>query len=138
MDQGYEALMKNNTWVLVPYKVGMNVVDNKWVFKVKRNLGGTIQRYKDQLVTKGFQQTPRVDYFETFILEVKASTIQVVLTLPVTNNRDIQQLNVNNTFLNGELQEEVYMHQPVGYINPFKVEFVCKLTKALYGLKQAP
>lgn len=56
MDQGYEALMKNNTWVLVPYKVGMNIVDNKWVFKVKRNLDGTIQRYKAQLVTKGFQQ----------------------------------------------------------------------------------
>ena len=130
--------MKNNTWVLVPYEVGMNIVDNKQVFKVKRNSDGTIQRYKAQLVTKGFQQTPRVDYFETFSLEVKASTIQVVLTLAVTKNRDIQQLNVNNTFLNGELQEEVYMHQPVGYINPFKVEFVCKLKKALYGLKQAP
>ena len=95
--------MKNNTWVLLPYKVAMNIVDNKWVFRVKRNSDGTIQRYKAQLVAMGFWQTPGVYYFETFIPVVKASTIRVVLTLVVTNNWDIQLLDVNNAFLNGEL-----------------------------------
>ena len=98
----YKALMNNNTWSLVPYQKGMHVVGNKWVFRVKYKPNGTIQRHKACLVSKGFQQTPDIDYFETFSLIVKPSTIRVILSLVVSRAWDIKQVYVNNVFLNGD------------------------------------
>ena len=97
-----------------------------------------MDKYKARLVAKGFQQTPGVDFFETFSSVVKASTIRIIFTLAVSRGWDIQQIDINNAFLNGDLHEEVFMSQPDGFVDQAKPTYACKLHKALYGLKQAP
>lgn len=79
------ALQRNNTWRLVPAPPSQNIIGNKWIFRIKRNANGDIQRYKARLVAKGFHQTPGVDFFETFSPVVKATTIRVILSLAVTH-----------------------------------------------------
>lgn len=97
-----------------------------------------MERLKAQLVAKSFHQTPGLDFHETFNLVVKPITIKIILTLASHFGWDIQQLDINNAFLNGELCETVFMSQPEGYAHPFFPTHVSKLNKALYGLKQAP
>ncbi|XP_031280161.1 uncharacterized protein LOC116138588 [Pistacia vera] len=137
MQLEFDALMKNITWILVPRTSDMHVVGNKWVSQTKFHADGSLQKYKARLVAKGFQQTPGLDYFETFSPVVKPSTIRIILTLVVTNGWDIQQVDVNNAFLNGTLNEVVYMQQPDGFENSAVPSYVYKLNNALYSLKQA-
>ena len=138
MQDEYEALQKNETWVLVPKESGGKIVGNKWVFKVKYNPDGSISKYKARLVAKGFHQTQGVDFFETFSPVVKQCTIRVILSLVVMHNWTVRQLDVNNAFLHGILTENVFIYQPEGFVHPQFPSHVCQLTKALYGLKQAP
>ena len=138
MQAEFSALLLNNTWELVPPHPDQKIVHSKWIFRIKYKADGTLDKYKARLVAKGFQQTPGVDYFETFSLVVKHATIKIIFTLAVTHNWDIQHIDVNNAFLNGDLEETVFMAQPEGFVDPQKPHFVCKLHKALYGLKQAP
>jgi hypothetical protein len=138
MDAEFDALMKNNMWRLVPPQKGMNIIDSKWVYKIKRRADGSLDRYKSHLVAKGFKQQYGVDYEETFSPVVTAATIRVILSLAVSNGWMIRQLDVHNAFLHGFLEEDVYMHQPPGYEDKKLSHHVCKLDKALYGLKQAP
>ena len=133
----YAALLKNHTWDLVPLPSNRKAVGCKWVFRIKENADGSINKYKARLVAKGFHQVHGFDFHETFSPVVKPITIRLIITLALTNNWELFQLDVNNVFLNGLLEETVYMVQPPG----FEVEdksLVCKLNKALYGLKQAP
>lgn len=97
-----------------------------------------IQKYKAKLVAKGFQQTPSLDYSEMFSLVVKSSIIRVIFTLVVQFHWDIQQIDINNAFLNDDLQEVVFMKQLKGFTDSNHPHHVCKLQKALYGLNQAP
>ena len=90
------------------------------------------------MVAKGFQQTVGLDYDETFNLVVKSSTVRIVLSIAVHLNWEVRQLNINNALLNDNLKENVFMHQPEGYIDSTKPGHICKLNKAIYGLKQAP
>ena len=138
MDEEFSALIRNHTWDLVRYSPQYNIVGNKWVFKLKLNPKRGVERYKARLVAKGFHETPDIYFKETFSLVVKVATIRMVLTMVVSRNWDIRQLDVNNAFLNGTLEEEVYMAQPEGYVDDSKPNHVCKLNRALYGLKQAP
>ncbi|KAH9671623.1 retrovirus-related pol polyprotein from transposon RE1 [Citrus sinensis] len=138
MKDEYDALMKNNTWILVPNTSEQKVVDNKWVFRVKYNTDGSVAKHKARLVAKGFQQVAGVDYFKTFSPVVKPATVRVVLSLAAMNGWKIRQVDINNAFLNGDLVEDVFMKQPEGFINVHKPGHICKLNKALYGLKQAP
>ena len=138
MDADYQALIHNHTWDLVPFFDDMNVVQCKWVFRIKFKVDGSLDKYKARLVAKGFQQTLGVDLFETFSLVIKASTIHIVFTLAVSKGWNIQQIDVNNAFLNGELHEDVFMTQSEGFLDANKPHHVCKLHKALYGLKRAP
>ena len=138
MDAEYTTLVKNHTWDLVPSSDAMRIVNCKWVFHTKLKVIGSLDKYKARLVAKGFQQTPIVDFFETFSPFVKVSTIRIVFTIAVSQGWNIQQIDINNAFLNGDLQEEVFMSQPEGFVNPTKPNHVCRLRKALYGLKQAP
>jgi histone deacetylase 1/2 len=115
MDDEFSALMRNNTWHLVPATHGRNVIDCKWVCKVKRKADGTIDRYKARLVAKGFKQRYGIDYEDTFSPVVKVATIRLVLALAISRNWKLRQLDVKNAFLHGVLEEEVYMRQPPGY-----------------------
>ncbi|KAH9751748.1 retrovirus-related pol polyprotein from transposon RE1 [Citrus sinensis] len=118
MQDEYEALQKNETWVLVPKESAGKIVGNKWVFRVKYNPDGSISKYKARLVAKGFHQTQGVDFFETFSPVVKQCTIRVILSLAVMHNWTVRQLDVNNAFLHGILTENVFMHQPEGFVHP--------------------
>jgi hypothetical protein len=137
MDDEFGALQKNRTWHLVLAKSGANVIDCKWVYKIKRKSDGTMDRYKARLVTKGFKQRYGIDYEDTFNPLVKAATIRLILSLAVSNGWSLRQLDVQNAFLHGVMEEEVYMRQPPGYESSEHPNFVCKLDNAIYGLKQA-
>lgn len=138
MQNEFQALMSNNTWTLVPNQNQENIIDCKWFFKTKYKANGSIERRKARLVAKGFQQTPGLDYEETFSPLVKASTIRIILSIAVHSNWKIKQLDINNAFLNGSLKETVFMHQPMGFVDSTKPNHICKLSKAIYGLEQAP
>jgi histone deacetylase 1/2 len=138
MDAEFSTLMKNKTWHLVPPPRGKNIIDSKWVWKIKRKSDGTIDRYKGRLVEKGYKQHYGIDYEDTFSPVVKAATIRLILSIAVSKGSSLRQLDVQNAFLHGVLEEEVYMRQPPRYEDKAKPGYVCKLDKSLYGLKQAP
>jgi histone deacetylase 1/2 len=138
MDVEYMALMRNKTWHLVPPEKGRNLIDSKWVYKIKRKSDGSLDRYKARLVAKGFKQRYGIDYEDTFSPVVKPATIRIVLSIAVSRGWSLRQLDVQNAFLHGVPEEEVYMKQPPGYEDQSLPNYVCKLDKALYGLKQAP
>lgn len=134
----FDALRRNKTWHLVPLVKGRNVIGCKWVYKIKRRSDEKIERYKAWLVAKGFKQRYGIDYEDTFSPVVKAATIRLVLSLVLSKNWYLRQLDVTNAFLHSYLEEEVYIKQPPGYEDKIKPHYLCKLNKALYGLKQAP
>jgi hypothetical protein len=138
MDNEFGALLKNQTWHLVPPKSGANVIDCKWVYKIKKKSDGSIDRYKAWLVAKGFKQRYGIDYEDTFSPVVKATTIQIVLSIAISKGWSLRQLDVQNAFLHGVLEEEVYIKQPPGYEDKQYPNYVYRLDKAIYGLKQAP
>lgn len=130
--------MKNKTWSLVPLPKHKSIVGNKWIYRLKRNPDGTIQKCKGNTCYKGYTLQQRFDFNETFSSVVKPTSISVISTIVLHMKGDIRQLDMNNAFLNGELQKEVYMEQPRGFTQPNKSEIVCKLHKAIDGSKQAP
>ncbi|WVZ49109.1 hypothetical protein U9M48_000490 [Paspalum notatum var. saurae] len=139
MDVEYSALMRNHTWELVPPKKGINLIDSRWVFKVKKKADGSVERLKARLVAKGYKQRYGVDYLDTFCPVVKTTTIRVILSLAISRGWSMRQIDIQNAFLHGVLEEEVYMKQPPGYCDPDRPsDYICRLKKALYGLKQAP
>jgi hypothetical protein len=138
MDVEFDALQKNGTWHLVPPKLGSNVIDCIWVYKVKKNADGSIDRYKTRLVAKRFKQWYIIDYEDTFNPIVKAATIWLILSVAISKCWSLRHLDVQSVLLHGVLEEEVYMRQPLGYEDKETPHFVCKFDKAIYDLKQAP
>jgi hypothetical protein len=138
MEEEFSALQSNNTWDLVPRPPSRNVVSGKWIFKHKFNADGSLERYKARWVLRGFSQRPGIDFDETFSPVVKPATVRTVLTLALTRNWPIHQLDVKNAFLHGTLSETVYCSQPSGFADAAHPDFVCRLNRSLYGLKQAP
>ena len=134
MSEELAALDLQGTWELVPLPSHTVPITSKWVFKIKTKSDGSIERYKARLVARGFQQTPGLDYEETFALAV--TTVRTLLAVAASSSWAISQMDVKNAFLHGDLNEEVYMHPPPGVDAPSG--YVCRLRRALYGLKQAP
>jgi hypothetical protein len=132
MNEEYKALMENKTWHLVPPSSNKNLIDCKWVYRIKRKADGMIDRYEARLVEKGFKQRYGIDYEDTFSPVVKIATIRIVLALSVPRGWSLRQLDIKNVFLHGFLKEEVYMRQPRGFENPNAPGYICKLDKALY------
>jgi Reverse transcriptase (RNA-dependent DNA polymerase) len=133
--QELDALTRNNTWQLVPPLSGAHIIGCKWIFKVKKRVDGTIHRYKVRLVAKDYTQEQGLDYFDTYSPVVKLTTIRVVLTIALSNGWSLCQLDINNTFLHGDLEETIYIQQAPGFEDPTHPHHVCHLIKSLYGLK---
>ncbi|CAH9134787.1 unnamed protein product [Cuscuta epithymum] len=127
MAEEFNALIFNNTWDLVPFDNTKNVVGSKWIYKTKYNSDGSIERHKARLVAQGFNQQAGVDFSETFSPVIKPSTVGIILTLAISFGWVIRQLDVKNAFLHGHLTEEVYMHQPRGFIHPLFTHHLCRL-----------
>ena len=137
-DDEYQSLLDNDTWDLVKLPRGRKAIGCKWVFKVKHDGDGEVERFKGRLVAKGYSQKYGIDYDETFSPVVRFSSIRTLLALAVQKGMLIHQMDVVTAFLNGRLEEEIYMQQPEGYITPGSEDLVCRLKKSLYGLKQSP
>lgn len=134
MNAEIRALVSNHTWDIVQAPPSVRPIGCKWVDKIKRGLDGTIERYKARLVGKGYSQIEGIDYLEIFSLVVKMTTFRVVISIASINNWHLQQLDVNNAFLYGDLTEDVYMTIPQG-LHGYSSSQCCKLKISLYGLK---
>ena len=138
MTEEFNALLCNNTWTLNPHSSNMHIIGCKWIFRLKTTASGSIDRCKARLVAKGFTQQEGYDYLDSFSPVVKMTTIRFSLSLAVSHNWNIHQLDVSNAFLHGDLHDIFYMEQPLGFTHPLHPNHICKLNKSLYGLKQAP
>ncbi|GJR44335.1 calcineurin B-like protein 4 [Tanacetum coccineum] len=110
----------------------------KWIFKKKRKADGTVDKYKARLVIKEFRQCEGLDYFDTYSLVMRITSIRMILAIAALRNLEVHQIDVKKAFLNGDLEEEIYMNQPEGFMAPGLVSKVCRLVKSLYDLRKAP
>ncbi|KAM0022126.1 putative RNA-directed DNA polymerase [Helianthus debilis subsp. tardiflorus] len=138
MEEELGALRTNHTWDLVTLPPGKRVVGCRWVFTVKLNPDGSLHRLKARLVAKGYSQAYGIDYDETFSPVAKMPSVRICIALAAIHHWPLHQLDVKNAFLNGVLEEEVYMEQPPGFIVEEEASKVCRLRRSLYGLKQSP
>lgn len=134
----YSAFIKSKTFDLVPRPKDTNIVRCMWLHKHKYDADGVFKKHKSRLVANGKSQEEGVDFSETFSPVVKPATIRTVLHVALNRGWSIHQLDVQNAFLHGNLDETVYMFQPPGFVDKTKPNYVCKLNRAIYGLKQAP
>lgn len=131
------SLIENKTWKLEQLPAGKKAINNKWVFKIKKDEDGNPLRYKARLVNKGCAQQKGLDYKETYALVARITTVRILLS--IINHKDLiaHQMDVKNVFLQGNVHEDIYMKIPAG-LNIRDKNLVCKLCKPLYGLRQAP
>ena len=138
MEEEMGSIDKNLTWVLVKPPENCRPIGVKWIYKVKRNSTGDITRHKARLVAKGYSQKKGKDFDEVFSPVARIESIRILIAIAAQLKWNLHHLDVKSAFLNGEIKEEVYVHQPEGFIKKGKEDCVQKLRKALYGLRQAP
>lgn len=135
MQAELKAMEDMGVWEVVPRPENTNVISSKWVYKLKRDANGEISRFKARLVARGFTQVFGTDYLDTYAPVTRLETIRLLFALAVENDWEIRQIDVKTAYLNGDLDEEIFMEPPKGYNIP--EGHVLRLKKALYGLKQA-
>ena len=133
-----ESIMHSHTWEIVDLPPGVKTIGCKWIFKRKLKPYRSIEKYMARLVAKSFKQKKGIDYFDTFAPATRISSIRVLIALTSVHNLVIHHMDVKTAFLNGELEEKIYLDQPKVCMVPGDEQKVCKLVKSLYGLKQAP
>jgi hypothetical protein len=138
MTEEYQSIVKNEVWEIVPRPKSKDVVSSKWLFKIKHVVDGSIEKYKARFVARGFSKKEGIDYEETFAPVAIYTSIRTIIALATKMKWKLHQMDVKRAFLNGVIEEEVYIEQPQGFEVEDKKSHVCKLKKALYGLKQAP
>jgi hypothetical protein len=138
MEAEMQLIDENRTWNLVDLPPGHKPIGLKWVFKVKRDEHGVIVKHKARLVAKGYVQRPGIDFTEVFAPVARLESVRVLLAVAAHEGWEVHHMDVKSAFLNGDLQEEVYVAQPEGYVVQGAEHKVLKLKKALYGLRQAP
>ena len=132
-----DSILHNRTWKLVDLPPYCKPFSSKWVFKRKRKVDGSIDKYKAGLVIKGNKHIKGLDYFDTYSLMMRINFIRMVLVIAALRNLEVHHMDVKTTFLNGDLDEGIYMEQPEGFSASGQEKKVCKLVKSLYILKQA-
>ena len=138
MTEQYNSIMKNDVWDIIPKPKNKSVVSSKWIYKIKHVADGSIEKYKAIFVARGFPQKEGIDCKETFSPVTRHTSIRTIMALASMMKWDLNQMDVETSFLDGMIQEEVYIENPQGFEVEDKVTHVCKLKKDLYGLKQAP
>ncbi|KAJ9568046.1 hypothetical protein OSB04_004012 [Centaurea solstitialis] len=138
MQEELAEFIRNNVWLLVPRPQKCTIIGSKWIFRNKLDEIGTIIRNKARLVAQGYRQEEGIDYDETFAPVARLEAIRLFLAFAAHMNFKVFQMDIKNAFLNGKLNEEVYVAQPPGFVDPKFPDHIYKLNKALYGLKQAP
>lgn len=136
MQDELTALDTNNTWYLTTQPKGKRAIASKWVFRIKYKPDGSVDRFKARLVAKGFNQLLGIDYTDNFSPVAKLVTVRMFMAIATAKNWPIHQLDVNNAYLHGHIEEDLYMLPPEGY-DKAQPGQVCKLIKSIYGLKQA-
>ena len=131
------SMYENQVWTLVDLPDDRKAVENKWIFKKKTDADGNVTIYKARLVAKGFRQIQGVDYDETFSPVAMLKSVRIMLAVAAFFDYEIWQMDVKTAFLNGDIEEELYMMQPKGFVDPKDADKVCKLQRSIYGLKQA-
>jgi hypothetical protein len=135
MEEKIHAIQKNDTWELTTLPPNQKAIGVKWVYKIKRTAEGEISQYKARLVAKGYKKKYGIDYEEVFAPVARLDTVRLLISLAAHHNWKIYQIDVMSAFLNGILEEEVYVQQPEGFIMEEKESKVYRLKNALYGLK---
>ena len=137
MKEEMNSMASNRVWDLVELPDGIKAIGCKWVFKTKKDSLGNIERHKARLVAKGFNEREGIDYTKTFSHVSKKDSLRIIMALVAHFDFDLHQMDVKTEFLNGNIEEEVYMKQPEGSSSSEGEHLVCKLKKSIYGLKQA-
>lgn len=138
MIEEYQSILKNDVWDVVSRPKDKSFVSSKWLVKTKYAPDGSIEKHKARFVAKGFSQNVGIDYEETFAPVARYTSVRTILAIATSKGWKVHQMDVKTAFLNGKIEEEVYIEQPEGFITHDKDRYVYKLKKALYGLKQAP
>ncbi|GJY47611.1 reverse transcriptase [Tanacetum coccineum] len=137
MKEEIKSIENSDTWQLMTLQKGQKAIGVKWVYKAKKNAKGEVEKYKARLVAKGYKQKHGIDYEEVFAPVARLETIRLIIAIDAQHRWKIHQMDVKSAFLNGLLEEEVYVEQPEGYVAKGQEGKVLRLKKALYGLKQA-
>jgi hypothetical protein len=131
----YQSMIDNGVWAIVELPEGKKPIGCKWLFKTKRDSNGNVDRYKARLVAKGYTQKKGIDYKETFSSVSSKECFRTISALVAHYNLELHQMDVKTVFLNGDIDETIYMEQPENFVLGDPKKMVCKLKKFIYGLK---
>ena len=137
MDSEFQSLIDNGTWTVVPAPANRKFISSRWVYDLKTDADGNVARQKARFVARGFSQIPGIDFYDIYVPVATAESTRILLHLGLSMGLEVRMLHFKTTFLNGNLEEEIYLEQAKGYEVQSRKTYVYKLHNALYGLVQA-